>query len=482
MLICWVQSRSIEVASKLSYGGLDHSFRRKPRGGVEQAQFELLKEKVDGIILNNSQDRWNWSLVGSGEFSVSSVRKLIDDVLLPTTNTKTRWINVVPIKINVHAWKVKHDCLPTRFNLSRRGMEIESILCPMCDCSAESSRHLFFSCKFVSDVMRKITRWWDMDYQEINSFEDWCIWISSLRLPSKLKQIFEGARDEVGLSSVVQLMSIDVVIGEEFGSWRKRTKEDTRSCRSTKEDELRLCDIFVDRLLFSKARSRLELLRKARGRRQVAREDDRGVTEGREVVRKVFQQHGSRAKRKLSRYGRNQIGNEPILALPKGADDFVVYCDTRSKDLKACLEKGRRCINEQDMESNLEFDFKPLPSGKGNVEVVPWSREEKSEAKNEFEIDVGTLSIEERIRQSNDYPCLERYDVCVVLRGKANSLAVGFGLWKLVEIMLPRLFVCQGTVDVGPRVMIKSVYESIIESSLGFESVVLAYFGTKDQM
>ncbi|GJS36299.1 hypothetical protein Tco_0534681 [Tanacetum coccineum] len=78
---------------------------------------------------------------------------------------------------------------------------------------------------------------------------------------------------------------------------------------------------------------------------QVAREDDRGVTEGREVVRKVFQQHGSRAKRKLSRCGRNQIGNEPILALPKGADDFVVYCDTRSKDLKACLEKGRRLTN-----------------------------------------------------------------------------------------------------------------------------------------
>ncbi|GJQ92184.1 RNA-directed DNA polymerase, eukaryota, reverse transcriptase zinc-binding domain protein [Tanacetum coccineum] len=184
--------KSIEVASKLSYGGLDHSFRRKLRGGVEQAQFELLKEKVDGIILNISQDRWNWSLVGSGEFSMSSVRKLIDDALPLTTNTKTRWINVVPIKINVYAWKVKHDCLPTKFNLSRRGMEIDSILCPMCDCSAESSRHLFFSCKFVSDVMRKITRWWDMDYQEINSFEDWCIWISSIRLPSKLKQIFEG--------------------------------------------------------------------------------------------------------------------------------------------------------------------------------------------------------------------------------------------------------------------------------------------------
>ncbi|GJT89459.1 putative reverse transcriptase domain-containing protein [Tanacetum coccineum] len=74
---------------------------------------------------------------------------------------------------------------------------------------------------------------------------------------------------------------------------------------------------------------------------RVTREDDRGVTEGREDVRKVFQQRGSGAKRKLSRCGRNQMGNEPILALPEGADNFVVYYDARSKDLEACLEKGR---------------------------------------------------------------------------------------------------------------------------------------------
>ncbi|GJZ71467.1 hypothetical protein Tco_0635318 [Tanacetum coccineum] len=61
-----------------------------------------------------------------------------------------------------------------------------------------------------------------------------------------------------------------------------------------------------------------------------------------EDVREVFQQRGSGAKRKLSRCGRNQMGNEPILALPEGADDFVVYYDARSKDLEACLEKGRR--------------------------------------------------------------------------------------------------------------------------------------------
>ncbi|GJV75980.1 hypothetical protein Tco_1507564 [Tanacetum coccineum] len=82
------------------------------------------------------------------------------------------------------------------------------------------------------------------------------------------------------------------------------------------------------------------LLGRKKGGVRVAREDDRRVSEGREDVREVFQQRGSGAKRKLSRCGRNQMGNEPILALPEGADDFVVYYDARSKDLEACLEKG----------------------------------------------------------------------------------------------------------------------------------------------
>ncbi|GJS53180.1 hypothetical protein Tco_0626542 [Tanacetum coccineum] len=100
---------------------------------------------------------------------------------------------------------------------------------------------------------------------------------------------------------------------------------------------------------------------------RVAREDDRGVTEGREDVREVFQQRRSGAKRNLSRCGRNQLGNEPILALPEGADDFVVYYDARSKDLEACLEKGRS-----------EFDFEAkYHLGKANVDVVPWNRKKE---------------------------------------------------------------------------------------------------------
>ncbi|GJS40839.1 hypothetical protein Tco_0565882 [Tanacetum coccineum] len=70
-------------------------------------------------------------------------------------------------------------------------------------------------------------------------------------------------------------------------------------------------------------------------------------------VREVFQQRRSGAKRKLSKCGRNQIGNELILALSEGADDFVVYYDARSKDLEAGLEKGEEALSERDVESDL---------------------------------------------------------------------------------------------------------------------------------
>nr|GEV45404.1 RNA-directed DNA polymerase, eukaryota [Tanacetum cinerariifolium] len=116
--------KKIDVASKLSHSGLDVSFRRPPTGGVEIQQFEHMKEKVEGCILANMMDRWFWTLEGSGEFTITSVRKMIDDFMLPEVSSKTRWIKAVPIKVNVHAWKVKLDSLPTRLNISRRGVDI----------------------------------------------------------------------------------------------------------------------------------------------------------------------------------------------------------------------------------------------------------------------------------------------------------------------------------------------------------------------
>ncbi|GJT65869.1 hypothetical protein Tco_1017349 [Tanacetum coccineum] len=105
------------VAVKLSRNSMDHSFRRAPREGIEQTQFNALLTNIDGINLADMMDRWVWTLEGSGEFCVASIRRLIDKRILPEVSTKTRWITGVPIKVNIYAWKVKLDCLPTRLNI-----------------------------------------------------------------------------------------------------------------------------------------------------------------------------------------------------------------------------------------------------------------------------------------------------------------------------------------------------------------------------
>ncbi|GJV99434.1 RNA-directed DNA polymerase, eukaryota [Tanacetum coccineum] len=113
------RKKDINVAEKLGHSSLVFSFRRHPRGEAEEEQLHSLLSCIDYVGLPQIPDRWVWSL--------------------------SSWINVVPIKVNILAWRVPLDKLPTRLNLSRLGMEISSILCPLCNVAVESSSHLFFS-------------------------------------------------------------------------------------------------------------------------------------------------------------------------------------------------------------------------------------------------------------------------------------------------------------------------------------------------
>nr|GFA67970.1 RNA-directed DNA polymerase, eukaryota [Tanacetum cinerariifolium] len=136
--------KRITVGEKMRQPSLEFSFRRNTRGGVEQEQLGDLVTLIHDVSLSPMADRWTWALENSREFTVSSVRKHIEDKLIPVVGSKTRWIKYVPIKVNVNAWKVKLDALPTRFNVSRRGIHIDSIMCAVCDQGVETSRHLFF--------------------------------------------------------------------------------------------------------------------------------------------------------------------------------------------------------------------------------------------------------------------------------------------------------------------------------------------------
>nr|GEZ38588.1 RNA-directed DNA polymerase, eukaryota [Tanacetum cinerariifolium] len=152
--------KRITAGEKMHQPSLEFSFRRNTKGGVEQEQLGDLVTLMHDVSLSLMSDRCTWALENSEEFTVSSVRKHIDDKLIAGVGSKTRWINYVPIKVNVNAWKV---------NWMR---------CRQC-------------LMFHVGTTRMITHWWDVSYEDFVDYDDWRTWIINLRLPSKNKMMLE---------------------------------------------------------------------------------------------------------------------------------------------------------------------------------------------------------------------------------------------------------------------------------------------------
>nr|GFA50517.1 RNA-directed DNA polymerase, eukaryota [Tanacetum cinerariifolium] len=163
-----------------TWGSVALSFRHIVRGGVKAHQLDLLQNLIGPMILTNLEDRWVWDLNGEGVFLVKDLRNLLDESFLPKDSTATRWVKSILIKINVFAWKVYLDWLPTRLNLIRRGVQVPSLSCPVCNVAYKDMSHLLFSCDLSNDVVRLVCHWWNLTWSPLGSYSKWLSWFNSI--------------------------------------------------------------------------------------------------------------------------------------------------------------------------------------------------------------------------------------------------------------------------------------------------------------
>nr|GEU29724.1 RNA-directed DNA polymerase, eukaryota [Tanacetum cinerariifolium] len=168
------------------------SFRREPRGGAEQQQMTELLSFIDYTIISSTKDRWYCDLTSDGIFRVKEFRNLIDDKFLPSHHEATKWVKCVPIKVNVFMWRARRNGLPTRLNLVSRGVATESSSCPICNNHDEDLLHVCFRCELAQSVLNRVCHWWGLDSRNWGSFADWQLWLSSLKMSSKTKDLLEG--------------------------------------------------------------------------------------------------------------------------------------------------------------------------------------------------------------------------------------------------------------------------------------------------
>ncbi|PWA89116.1 reverse transcriptase domain, Reverse transcriptase zinc-binding domain protein [Artemisia annua] len=160
---------------------------RNFHGGVTGSQLDSLISMLENVQLSEGQDAWQWSLIGSNIFTVKDIRIFIDSISLPESPFETRWCRFIPRKINILVWRILRDRIPTRWNLSRKGFEVPSLLCPLCNTSPETSSHLFWSCNLAISVWRLVFKWMDLPLPDSDSLNGVFGWLDHARLNSASK-------------------------------------------------------------------------------------------------------------------------------------------------------------------------------------------------------------------------------------------------------------------------------------------------------
>ncbi|PWA59008.1 hypothetical protein CTI12_AA193110 [Artemisia annua] len=141
-----------------------------------------------------SRDRWRWTLHESGDFTVKELTKLVEEKILDVNNggDTTIWNKWVPKKVNIFVWRALKGRLPVREELNKRGIDLDSLLCPSCGDTVESCSHYLVMCNFAMSVWQKIFSWWKIG--NVNAFPIEEIFSSNgnANIPSRSSRLWQA--------------------------------------------------------------------------------------------------------------------------------------------------------------------------------------------------------------------------------------------------------------------------------------------------
>ncbi|GKB87999.1 RNA-directed DNA polymerase, eukaryota [Tanacetum coccineum] len=166
------------------------NWSRPISGGTLANQLQSLRSLMNNITLNDVDDIWIWSLRKS-PFTVKDTRVHIDQFYLPGAHYATRWNRFLPKKVNIFIWRALRDRLLTRWNLSRRGIDLESLYCPTCDTSIETIDHTLWFCSLATSVWHRVFAWLDLQIPNPSNIHDFFGWLDDMRFSSSHKGLLE---------------------------------------------------------------------------------------------------------------------------------------------------------------------------------------------------------------------------------------------------------------------------------------------------
>ncbi|GKB00525.1 RNA-directed DNA polymerase, eukaryota, reverse transcriptase zinc-binding domain protein, partial [Tanacetum coccineum] len=123
------------------------AWSRPVRSGLEVSDLSEICELLAHLRLTDTPDAWEFT----------------------TDSSRFRWNKILPLKVNINTWRIIHKRVPTRSNLDYRGVDLDSVRCPICDDEIESEEHIFVMCNVAREAWKNIMLWWKIDNTSANN-------------------------------------------------------------------------------------------------------------------------------------------------------------------------------------------------------------------------------------------------------------------------------------------------------------------------
>ena len=167
---------------------------REPRGRVIREFDELINLLQNVVVDNECRDRWKWTIHEDGVFTVKDLTKMVEErtLRIEIGGQETLWSKLVPKKVNIFVWRALKGRIPVREELDKRGIDLDTTLCPCCDSVVESCVHSLVLCNFAMSVWEKIFNWWKVGNVNAFSIEEMFALNGNVVIPNLSSQLWQA--------------------------------------------------------------------------------------------------------------------------------------------------------------------------------------------------------------------------------------------------------------------------------------------------
>ncbi|XP_071712200.1 uncharacterized protein [Rutidosis leptorrhynchoides] len=126
-------------------------------------ELQNLEDRIKTVgSLSEGESKWIFKKSGKEIYSSKIVASSIDDLLLEGNQPEPETLrnNLLPQKLRIFVWRALKNRLPAKVELDKRGIHLESLLCPLCNSEYETVEHAIFSCHHAKMVWEGILKWW----------------------------------------------------------------------------------------------------------------------------------------------------------------------------------------------------------------------------------------------------------------------------------------------------------------------------------